>query len=149
METIFIWYGHAAFGLTIGDDRILIDPFLTGNPAATVKAAELDADYILITHGHGDHLGDTLPIARRTKALCVSNFEICSWLSAKGADTHAQHIGGGIGNHRRHANKHQRRQRQKAAAPGDGIQGASHKGGGQEQGDVKHRAGQSSGYQWA
>ncbi|HOF27971.1 MAG TPA: metal-dependent hydrolase [Anaerolineaceae bacterium] len=95
METIFIWYGHAAFGLTIGDDRILIDPFLTGNPAATVKAAELDADYILITHGHGDHIGDTLPIAMRTKALCISNFEICSWLSAKGVDTHAQHIGGG------------------------------------------------------
>jgi len=90
------WYGHSAFRLDIGADRILIDPFLTDNALAPVSADNVDADCILITHGHSDHVGDAVSIARRTGALVVANFEICNWLNSRGVDnTHAQHIGGG------------------------------------------------------
>jgi L-ascorbate metabolism protein UlaG (beta-lactamase superfamily) len=61
--------GHACFLLDDGQHRILIDPFLTGNPLAPVRADEVDADYILVTHGHDDHVGDTVAIARRTGAV--------------------------------------------------------------------------------
>nr|HID14388.1 metal-dependent hydrolase [Anaerolineae bacterium] len=91
------WYGHAAFTLDVGGSRILVDPFLTGNPTAPVAADAVEADYILVTHGHGDHIGDTVAIAKRTEALVISNFEVCNWLQAQGvARTHAQHIGGGF-----------------------------------------------------
>lgn len=96
METIFTWYGHATHGLTVGEHKILIDPYFTGNPATTISAETLDADYILITHGHGDHIGDAPAIAKRTGALCISNAEISTWLRNKGLKTHAQHIGGGF-----------------------------------------------------
>ena len=96
METIYTWYGHATHGLTVGEHRILIDPFFTGNPAATSSAEKVGADYILVTHGHGDHVGDTLSIAKRTGALCISNAEISTWLRNRGLKTHAQHIGGGF-----------------------------------------------------
>ncbi|MGD8966723.1 MAG: metal-dependent hydrolase [Anaerolineae bacterium] len=90
------WYGHAAFRLDVGGHRILIDPFLTGSALAPISADDVDADYIVITHGHGDHVGDAIDIARRTDALVISNFEICNWLQAQGVEkTHPQHIGGG------------------------------------------------------
>ncbi|MCC6148570.1 MAG: metal-dependent hydrolase [Anaerolineaceae bacterium] len=89
------WYGHATLGLEIDHHHILIDPYFSGNPAATTTAQDIEADFILITHGHGDHIGDTLAIAKRTRALAISNAEICTWLKAKGVKTHAQHIGGG------------------------------------------------------
>ena len=95
METIFTWYGHATHGLKVDEYKILIDPYFTGNPAATMSAEKVDADYILITHGHGDHLADAPSIAKRTGALCISNSEICSWLRNQGLKVHAQHIGGG------------------------------------------------------
>lgn len=95
MTTKFTWYGHAVIGLETGGFHILIDPFLTGNPAAAISAATVPADFILITHGHGDHIGDTVEIAKRTGALVISNAEISSWLSGKGVKTHAQHLGGG------------------------------------------------------
>ena len=91
------WYGHSAFALHVGDERIVVDPFLTGNAFAPVSADEVEADYILVTHGHGDHIGDTVSIAKRTDALVISNFEICNWLQAQGVPrTHPQHIGGGF-----------------------------------------------------
>ena len=91
------WYGHAAFDLTTGDTHLLVDPFLTGNVLAPVSADEVEADYILVTHGHGDHVGDTVSIAQRTNATVISNFEICNWLQAQGvSQTHPQHIGGGF-----------------------------------------------------
>ncbi|MDD2522311.1 MAG: metal-dependent hydrolase [Anaerolineaceae bacterium] len=96
METIYTWYGHATHGLQIGEHKLLIDPYFTGNPVASTKAEEVDADFILITHGHHDHIGDTEAIAKRTGALCISNFEISAWLEKKGLKTHAQHIGGGF-----------------------------------------------------
>ena len=95
MKTIYTWYGHATHGLHIGRHKLLIDPYFTGNPVASAAADEVDADFILITHGHGDHIGDTEAIAKRTGALCISNFEISAWLEKKGLKTHAQHIGGG------------------------------------------------------
>jgi len=96
METRLTWYGHSAFCLNVGDDNILIDPFITDNAFAPVTADEVQADYILITHGHGDHVGDAVSIAQRTEALVISNFEICNWLQAQGVErTHPQHIGGG------------------------------------------------------
>jgi L-ascorbate metabolism protein UlaG (beta-lactamase superfamily) len=87
--------GHAAFHLGFDGVNVLIDPFLKGNPASPVQANEVAADFILVTHGHGDHIGDAVEIAKRTGATVVSNAEICSWLEVKGVKTHAQHLGGG------------------------------------------------------
>lgn len=95
MSTRLIWYGHATIGLEIGGYHVLVDPFFTHNPAASTTAAHVPADFILVSHGHNDHLGDAEPIAKRTGALVISNFEIASWLAKKGIKTHGQHIGGG------------------------------------------------------
>ncbi|HOA22159.1 MAG TPA: metal-dependent hydrolase [Anaerolineaceae bacterium] len=95
MSTIFTWYGHATIGLDCGGITLVVDPFFSGNPAAPVKAQNVRADFVLISHGHGDHVGDALDIARRTGATVIANAEISGWFSAKGIKTHAQHIGGG------------------------------------------------------
>lgn len=97
MSTKITWYGHAALGLETGSHHLLIDPFFSGNPAASTQADKVLADFILISHGHGDHVGDAVDIARRTGALVISNFEIIEWLGKKGVkNLHAQHIGGGF-----------------------------------------------------
>jgi len=96
MPFTITWYGHAAMGLELSGNRILVDPFITDNPVATVKANDLEADFILISHGHGDHVGDALAIAKRCKATVISNFEIASWFEAQGVKIHPQHIGGGF-----------------------------------------------------
>jgi len=91
------WYGHAAWGLNINGTQVLIDPFLEGNPVAATTADEVPADYIAVTHGHGDHIGDTVAIARRTGATVIANAEIARWLRGQGlTHVHAQHIGGGF-----------------------------------------------------
>lgn len=89
------WLGHAALQLQIGASTLLVDPFLTGNPQAAAKPKEVQADYILVTHGHGDHIGDTVDIAKRTGATVISNAEISTWLGKQGLKTHGQHLGGG------------------------------------------------------
>ncbi|MEI8131186.1 MAG: metal-dependent hydrolase [Leptolinea sp.] len=96
MTSILTWLGHAAFSIKTGGYQILVDPFLKGNPAAIQTADEIQADYILITHGHNDHLGDTEAIARRTGATIISNAEICNWYEEKGFKVHGQHLGGGF-----------------------------------------------------
>lgn len=87
--------GHAAFALEVSGSKLLLDPYLTGNPQAPTSPEAVAADYILVTHGHGDHIGDTVEIARRTGAVVVSNAEICRWLREKGLETQPQHLGGG------------------------------------------------------
>ncbi len=95
MEIRFL--GHAAFELTDGDTTVLIDPFLTGNPKAAVTADEVSADAILLTHGHGDHLGDTAAIATRTGAEVVAIVEIANELSAAGLEkVHDPNLGGTV-----------------------------------------------------
>ena len=80
MATRVRWLGHSAL-LVEGEGRnVLIDPFLTGNPKAAAKADDVPADLILISHGHGDHVGDAVAIARRTGATVASNYEISLWL---------------------------------------------------------------------
>jgi L-ascorbate metabolism protein UlaG (beta-lactamase superfamily) len=83
------------FTLETAGYHLLLDPYLKGNPAAAITPDKVAADYILITHGHGDHVGDAVEIAKRTGATVISNAEISKWMSAKGLKTHAQHIGGG------------------------------------------------------
>jgi L-ascorbate metabolism protein UlaG (beta-lactamase superfamily) len=96
MTSKITWLGHAAFIIQTQGFQLLVDPYLRGNPAASQKPNDIRADYILITHGHNDHLGDTEEIARRTGALIISNSEICDWYEEKGLKTHAQHLGGGF-----------------------------------------------------
>ena len=91
------WYGHACFLIETDGTKLLTDPFITGNPLSPVQADAVEADYILVSHGHGDHLGDTLDIAQRTGATVISNFEIQNWLVNQGIqNVHPQHIGGGF-----------------------------------------------------
>jgi L-ascorbate metabolism protein UlaG (beta-lactamase superfamily) len=89
MSTRVQWLGHAALLLESDGRTVLIDPFLTGNPQAAARAGEVPADVILLSHGHGDHVGDTVPIARRTGATVVTNYEISLWLQepAQGLDS--------------------------------------------------------------
>ena len=93
-ELTFI--GHAALGLVTDGYKLLIDPYLRNNPATDLDPETVEADYILVTHGHGDHIGDTVEIAKRTGATVIANAEICTWLGQKGLKVHAQHIGGGF-----------------------------------------------------
>jgi len=90
------WIGHASLGLETGSYQILIDPYFRNNPATKVDPDTVSADYILVTHGHGDHIGETVEIAKRTGATVISNAEICGWLRKKGVKVHAQHLGGGF-----------------------------------------------------
>lgn len=96
MTTEIIWYGHAAIGIKTAGKFLLVDPFFTGNPLASTQATNLSPDYILVTHGHGDHLGDTVAIAKRTGAMVICNTEISQWLAKKDIKTHGQQIMGGF-----------------------------------------------------
>lgn len=88
------FYGHSCVFVTDGKYKIIIDPFLTGNPQAPVKAEDIDVDYILATHGHGDHLGDSVDISKRTGATIIAPNELAVWVTAKGGLAHNMHIGG-------------------------------------------------------
>src|SRR5215218_4283040 len=98
MSTRVRWLGHSCLLFESGDRHVLIDPFLTGNPKAAASADEVPADLILVSHGHGDHVGDAVAIARRTGAPVVANYEIGEWLKAPGrglTDVHGMQHGGG------------------------------------------------------
>jgi L-ascorbate metabolism protein UlaG (beta-lactamase superfamily) len=82
------WFGHSAFRLDFAGKAVLIDPFFTGNPAfVSDKAAAIKGvSHILLTHGHGDHVGDTIDIAKQTGATVVANYDLCMWLVGKGLE---------------------------------------------------------------
>ena len=84
MEIRFL--GHACFELTDGDTRVLVDPFLTGNPKAAVQADELEPTHIFLTHGHADHYGDVLDIGKRTGAQVVAITEVAGELGEQGLE---------------------------------------------------------------
>jgi L-ascorbate metabolism protein UlaG (beta-lactamase superfamily) len=80
------WLGHSAFHLSGAGADVLIDPFLTGNPSGAVSADEVPADVILLTHGHGDHLGDTVSIAKRTGAKVLAIVELAAEIEGDGVE---------------------------------------------------------------
>ncbi|MFT5252687.1 MAG: L-ascorbate metabolism protein UlaG (beta-lactamase superfamily) [Flavobacteriales bacterium] len=89
------FYGHASLGIEVAGKHILVDPFISGNPlAAHIDINTLQADYILLTHAHGDHVLDVEAIAQRTKATIVSNAEIATYYSGKGMNAHPMNHGG-------------------------------------------------------
>ena len=89
------YLGHSCFLLTTAKARILIDPFLTGNPRAATTADKVSADFILVSHAHGDHYGDAVSIARRTGATVVAPYELALHAGAQGAKVHPMGCGGG------------------------------------------------------
>ncbi|MGF1525836.1 MAG: metal-dependent hydrolase [Candidatus Competibacterales bacterium] len=99
MAVQYQFLGHATHLLKAGPHTLLVDPFLTSNPAASVAADELEPSHILLTHGHFDHIEDTVAIAKRTQAKVIANFEIFNWLQGQGLSAdqlHPQHLGGGF-----------------------------------------------------
>ncbi len=89
------YLSHSSFLLDDGANIVLIDPFLTGNPTAKMKAGDIDAGFVVITHAHGDHLGDGLDIAKRNDALVIAVNELANYAASQGAIAHNMHIGGG------------------------------------------------------
>jgi L-ascorbate metabolism protein UlaG (beta-lactamase superfamily) len=96
MTTKLTWYGHATLGLETGGYKLIVDPFFSGNPAASTSAEAVEADFILISHGHGDHVGDAIALAKRTDATIISVNEIAVWSGNQGVKAHGQHLGGGF-----------------------------------------------------
>lgn len=93
MEVSF--HGHAVVRVKTDKHTILFDPFITGNPLTDLNADSVEADIILLTHGHSDHVGDTIQIAKRTGALVVAPNELAVWLAKKGLENvHGMNIGG-------------------------------------------------------
>ncbi len=89
-------YGHSCFLVETAKARLILDPFLTGNPNAPVKAADARCDYVLLSHGHEDHSGDALAVAKANGATLVANYEIAEYFGAQGAKVHAMNPGGGF-----------------------------------------------------
>ena len=94
MEVRFL--GHACFTLSDGDTTVLIDPFLTGNPKAAIAADDVAATTILLTHGHADHIGDTVPIARRTGAPVIAITELSREIGEEGVQVDEPNLGGTV-----------------------------------------------------
>jgi len=90
------YFSHSAFQLTTSaGKKILIDPFLSGNPTSPVKAEDVEADYIILTHAHGDHIGDSFDIAKRCNSTFICVNELAEYCKSKGFNAHNMHIGGG------------------------------------------------------
>ena len=90
------YLSHSCFLVETAAHRLIIDPFLTGNPLAKVKASEIECDFILVSHGHEDHVGDAVEIAKRTGATVIANFEVAMTCAARGAkNVHPMNPGGG------------------------------------------------------
>lgn len=94
--TKITFIGHAAFELSDGAKSVLIDPFITGNPSATLSADRFAPQAILLTHAHNDHVGDTVDISTRTGATVITTFELANFLASKGAKTIGANHGGTV-----------------------------------------------------
>lgn len=94
------WLGHACWSIRNAKHWIIVDPFLNESPTAPVKARDVSPDFILVSHGHADHVGDVVEIARRCDATVVSNYEICTWLAGQGVQ---KTVGGNLGGWSHHA----------------------------------------------
>src|SRR4051794_40199015 len=84
MAATITWLGHNAWSIETAGATILVDPFLNDSPTSPVKADEVKADFILLSHGHADHVGDSVAIATRTGATVLTNFEVGNWLKKNG-----------------------------------------------------------------
>lgn len=89
------YYGHSVFLLNDGITKIIIDPFIQGNPMCPIAEKDIKVDYIIVTHGHADHLGDTISIAKRNEATIIAVNELANYVANKGVRAHNMHIGGG------------------------------------------------------
>ena len=90
------YFSHSSFQITTNSGKIiLIDPFLDGNPTSPVKAGDVDAEYIILTHAHGDHIGDSFSIAKRCGSSFICVNELAEYCKTKGFEAHNMHIGGG------------------------------------------------------
>ena len=99
MATQITWLGHNCWSIETGGKTVLLDPFLNDSPTAPVKADAVKADFILLSHGHDDHVGDTIAIVKRTGAPVIANFEVTEWLKKKGVAEDklvAMNPGGGV-----------------------------------------------------
>ena len=90
------YFGHSCFLVETAQARLIIDPFLTGNPVAPLRATDVRCDYLLVSHGHEDHSCDALEIAKNCDATIIANYEIAEYFAAKGARTHGMNPGGGF-----------------------------------------------------
>jgi L-ascorbate metabolism protein UlaG (beta-lactamase superfamily) len=88
------YHGHSVVQVELCGKRIIIDPFINGNQLTDLKVESLHPDVIILTHGHNDHVGDTVELAKRNHALVIANHEISTFLSWQGVTTHGMHIGG-------------------------------------------------------
>ncbi|WP_340074078.1 metal-dependent hydrolase [Leptobacterium sp. I13] len=90
------YYGHACIGIQVDDINIIVDPFISENPLikGKIKADDIKADYILVTHAHSDHIADVEPIAKNNNSVIVSNYEIASYYGKKGYEYHPMNHGG-------------------------------------------------------
>lgn len=86
--------GHSCFMIENGDTSMIIDPFITGNPQANTTPDKIKVDFVLLTHAHGDHLGDGIEIAKANKATIVAPFELANYCQEQGCEVHPMHIGG-------------------------------------------------------
>ncbi|NOZ23402.1 MAG: metal-dependent hydrolase [Planctomycetes bacterium] len=89
------FHGQACFEIASKSSTIIIDPFLTGNPLTDISPGDITCDAVLVTHGHGDHLGDTMRIATENNAPVIATFELACYLQKKGVQVHPMHVGGG------------------------------------------------------
>lgn len=97
MTLTLTYYGHSAFRLEADGHSVLVDPFITGNPSANVSADTVNAETILLTHAHNDHVGDTIDIAKRNNSRVITTFELGNWLEAQGiADAIGANHGGTV-----------------------------------------------------
>lgn len=97
MATTITWLGHNCWSIDADGTTIVVDPFLNDSPTAPVKAESVKADFVLVSHGHFDHIADAASILLRTKATLVANYEICEWLGKQGVtNSQPMNLGGAI-----------------------------------------------------